>query len=225
MIFGNKVLVIAAHPDDEVLGAGGTILKLINADVDVEVLIVTDGSSSQYQDDREILEKKHDESARALKKLGVSRYFQWSFPDMRLDSVPHVELNRELEKFIYSSGYDTVLCQDNGDVNMDHTCLFNSVRVAVRPHPKQNVKVFMTYYVNSSSEWGGIMSGSTFSPNIFVNIDDFIEDKLSSMAEYVTELREYPHPRSLKSIKTSAEYFGNMVGHRNAEAFRLIYSR
>ena len=225
MIFGKKNLIIAAHPDDEVLGVGGTIPLILRDGGNVDVLIVTDGSTSQYDNSESFLKKKRVETTNALLRLGVNEFTQWSFPDMKLDTISHVKLNKELEKFIRSNEYDTVFCQDCGDINMDHRILYQSVEVAVRPYPSQTVKRFLTYYVNSSSEWGGILSSSSFSPNVFVNIEDTIDLKLSSMLEYKTELRDYPHPRSIESMKNSASYFGNMVGYLFAEPFRLIFSR
>ena len=225
MNWGKNVLIVAAHPDDEVLGVGGTIAELIKRGINVQVLIVTDGSSSQYIDDKDKIRTKAVETLNALKKLGVETWHQWSLPDMRLDTLAHVELNRKIEKFIQSFEFDTVFCQNYGDINMDHKCLYDSVAVAVRPHPAQTVKLFLSYYVNSSSEWGGVLSGSMYSPNVYVDISKSIKDKLESMAEYKTELRDYPHPRSIRGIRNTAEYFGNMVGYEFAECFKLVYSR
>ena len=225
MFFGKRILIVAAHPDDEILGMGGTI-PIIKENCElIDVVIVTDGSSTQYKGNKEILEKKHAESIIALKSLNVDNIIQWKFPDMLLDTIPHVKLNQSFEKLIEEKRYDCVFCQDSGDINKDHKMVFESVSVAVRPYPFQYVKSFLTYYVNSSSEWGNILNQDTFSPNVFVNISGTIELKLKSMSEYKSELRDYPHPRSLKAIENSAKYFGNIVGYDYAEVFKLIFTR
>ena len=223
--FGKKILVVAAHPDDEVLGAGGTIAKLKQQECEIHALIVTDGCSTQYVGNEEILEAKYVEAGAAAAVLKIDRIFQWQFPDMRLDSVDHVEINQKLEELFSAEKYQTVISQEYGDINMDHRMVYQSVSVAVRPHPFQHVKNFLTYYVNSSSEWGVVLNSNGFKPNMFVDIEDTINLKLDSMAEYKSELRDYPHPRSLEAIRISAQYFGNMAGYKFAEPFRLVYSR
>jgi N-acetylglucosamine malate deacetylase 1 len=223
--FGKKILVVAAHPDDEVLGAGGTIAKLKNQGCEVHALIVTDGSSTQYAGNEETLKAKHVEADAAAAILKIDRIIQWDFPDMRLDSVDHVDINKKLETLLFAEKYDTVFSQEFGDINMDHRIVYQSISVAVRPYPFQSVKNFLTYYVNSSSEWGVVLNTEGFKPNIFVDIEDSIELKIDSMSQYKSELRKYPHPRSLEAIRISAQYFGNMAGFRFAEPFRLVFSR
>lgn len=225
MEFGKKVLIVAAHPDDEILGVGGSISIMKKSGAEVHSLVVTDGSSTQYEGQEEILIEKHKEAERSARIAGVDRLIQWNFPDMRLDSVDHVDLNIALEKLISEEKYDTVLCQEVGDINKDHREVFQSVSVAVRPHPFQSVKLFMSYYVNSSSEWGVILNSNGFRPNVFVDITSSIQTKLAAMTEYKSELRDYPHPRSIEAIENSAKYFGNMVGYKFAEPYRLVYKR
>src|SRR6056300_932782 len=158
MEFGNKILIVAAHPDDEILGVGGSIPLMISAGAEVHSLVVTDGSSTQYKGKEQILIEKHKEAQRSADIAGINRLIQWDFPDMRLDSIDHVDLNIALDELISKEKYDTVLCQELGDINKDHREVFQSVSVAVRPHPLQSVKLFMSYYVNSSSEWGVILN-------------------------------------------------------------------
>ena len=144
---------------------------------------------------------------------------------MRLDSVSHASLNTEFEKLIRRKGYDTVFVQDKGDINLDHKLIYHSVLVACRPYPNQSIKTIYSYYVNSSSEWGAMESQSFFTPNVYVDISETIDIKIKAMSAYKSELRAYPHPRSLRSIRTSAEFFGNQVGYEFAEPFKLIISR
>ncbi|SHG36056.1 PIG-L deacetylase family protein [Flagellimonas flava] len=220
-----NILVIAAHPDDEVLGVGGTIPKLVKMGKKVDVLVFTDGSSTQYSNDNAILESKFGEAKRANDILGTTLLPREDFPDMRLDTVAHADKNIALGNIISKGGYDTVFVQDRTDINKDHNELFESTLVSCRPYPGQKVKHLLSYYVNSSTEWGNMLKKKPFNPNIFIDISDTIEDKLNAMAEYKTELRDYPHPRSLDGIRNSAKYFGNMVGMQYAEPFHLVFSK
>lgn len=221
----NKVLIIAAHPDDEILGVGGTIPLLVEMKKTVDVLIFTDGSSTQYFNNKNILEDKFGEAQQANQLLGSNLLPRLDFPDMRLDTVAHVDKNIALGKIISEGEYDTVIVQDNTDINKDHKELFESTIVACRTYPGQKVKNLLTYYVNSSTEWGNLLQKNPFNPNVFIDISSTIESKLKSMEKYKTELRTYPHPRSLEGIRNSAKYFGNMVGIEYAEPFKLIFSK
>ena len=219
-----KILVIAAHPDDEILGVGGTISKLTKQGKQVDVLIFTDGSSTQYANNTLILEDKFEEAKRANKVVGSRLLQREDFPDMRLDTVAHVDKNIALSKIISKGDYDTVFVQNITDINKDHKELYESTIVACRPFPGQKVKHLLSYYVNSSTEWGGLLLDTPFKPNVFIDISETIEDKLISMSHYKTELRTYPHPRSIEGIENTSKYFGNIVGTNNAEAFKLIFS-
>jgi LmbE family N-acetylglucosaminyl deacetylase len=221
----NKILVIAAHPDDEILGVGGTIPLLVKQKKQVDVLIFTDGSSAQYFNNKAILEDKFGEAKDANDVLGSNVLPRLDFPDMRLDTIAHIDKNIALGKIISSGGYDTIFIQDRTDINKDHNELFESTLVACRPYPGQTVKHLLSYYVNSSTEWGNLLKKAPFNPNVFIDISETIELKLSAMEKYKTEMRNYPHPRSTEAIRTSAKYFGNMVGTEYAEPFHLVYSK
>jgi len=221
----NKILVIAAHPDDEILGVGGTIPKLVQMGKQVDVLIFTDGSSTQYFNNDAILEDKFGEAKEANDVLGSKVLPRLDFPDMRLDTVAHVDKNIALGKVISSGGYDTIFVQDRTDINKDHNELFESTMVACRPYPGQKVNHVLSYYVNSSTEWGNLLKKAPFNPNVFIDISETIDSKISAMEKYKTEMRDYPHPRSSDAIRNSAKYFGNMVGTEYAEPFYLVYTK
>ena len=221
----NKVLVIAAHPDDEILGVGGTIPLLAAMKKQVDVLIFTDGSSAQYFNNAAILEDKFGEAEVANSVVGSKVLPRLDFPDMRLDTVAHIDKNIALGKVISSGGYDTVFVQDRTDINRDHGELFESTLVACRPFPGQKVRHLLSYYVNSSTEWGNLLKKAPFNPNVFVDITTTIDTKLTAMSKYETEMRDYPHPRSTESIRNSAKYFGNMIGTEYAEPFHLVYTK
>jgi len=147
------------------------------------------------------------------------------FPDMRLDTIAHVDKNIALGKVISAGGYDTIFVQDRTDINKDHNELYESTMVACRPYPGQKVKHLLSYYVNSSTEWGNLLKKKPFDPNVFVDISKSIDHKLAAMEKYTTEIRDYPHPRSTEGIRNSAKYFGNIVGVEFAEPFHLVYTR
>jgi LmbE family N-acetylglucosaminyl deacetylase len=217
-----RALVIAAHPDDETLGAGGTIARLTGQGIPVDVAIVTDGSSAQHGDDMAARERRNEQMRAALDILGVETLFHGSFPDMRLDTVPHIDLNIWLSRTIRDSGCDTVFTHHHGDVNMDHVCINASTLVAVRPVPGQPVKRVFTYYVNSSTEWGAVHPRSQFAPNVFVDVSATIETKVAALNAYADEIRDAPHPRNEDAVRARARVTGSEVGVDYAEAFALL---
>ena len=220
-----NALIVAAHPDDEVLGVGGTIPLIKEQGGTVTVLIVTDGSTVQYAGDDSILLRKHQQAHRANNVLGTDELLQWQFPDMQLDTVAHFELNQALEKLIQERQFDTVFVQNSSDINLDHQLVHQSVLVATRPFPNQPVRQVLSYYVNSSTEWGQRSPYNMFWPNVFIDITTTIDLKLKAMSLYEDELREYPHPRSIQSLRNHARVFGNQVGYEYAEPFSLLLMR
>jgi LmbE family N-acetylglucosaminyl deacetylase len=217
-----RVLVLAAHPDDEVLGMGGTIALHALRDDDVRVVCVTDGSSTQYPDDPERREQKNEEARAAAAVLGVQEYVHLDLPDMRLDAVPHVELNRVVEEHMREVGPDVVYTA-HPDVNRDHRALFDSVAVATRPTPGQATRRVLTYAPTSSTEWTPAAT-NWFVPNWFVDVTQTLERKLEAFACFVTEQRPYPHPRSARALEAHARFFGASVGCEAAEPFVLVRS-
>ena len=217
-----NVLIVAAHPDDEVLGVGGTIPLLKKRGYHVTTLIVTDGSSVQYKGNKKIINDKKQEAISANKILGVDELIHWNFPDMRLDTIEHNKLNNAFEDLINEKNIHTVFIQNESDINLDHQLVYKSLIVAARPHPYQKVKKILSYFVNSSTEWGARSNGSLFNPNVFIDISDTIDLKLRAMESYESEIRKYPHPRSIKGIKMRAQVHGLEVGLKYAEPFKLV---
>lgn len=223
MIFGSrKTLIVVAHPDDETLGAGGIIRLLADAGTRVDLLVVTDGSSAQFGNDMVARGRRNAHLERACEILGIHRHIVLDFPDMRLDTVPHIELNRAIGKVIAGEEYDTILTHHPGDVNKDHEQVFNSVMVVARPVPGSSIRNLATFFVNSSTEWGASFADGMFVPNLFVDIDKTIDHKLAALAAYQDELRSWPHPRSLHAVRSRAQTVGSEVGAGHAEAFQLI---
>lgn len=220
-----RVLVIVAHPDDEVLGVGGTIAKLASQGVECHLLIVTDGSSSQYRDSdhlHEIIEAKKLETKGCADLLGFKSIHYGELPDMKLDKTPHIAINQVIEKVIDQIQPDTVFTHFWGDVNRDHQEVYKSTLVAARPVMGQVVKELYCYRVPSSTEWTPNKADTMFMPNYFVDIEKFAEIKYKAFACYSTELREYPHPRSVQYLRETDKAAGLSVGLLAAEEFVLL---
>ena len=220
-----KVLVIAAHPDDEVLGVGGTIAKLSSTGAECHLLIVTDGSSSQYRDSNhlhEIIEAKKLETKGCADLLGFKSIHYGELPDMKLDNTPHIAINHVIEKVIDEVQPDIVFTHFWGDVNRDHQEVYKSTLVAVRPVMGQVVKELYSYRVPSSTEWTPNKADTMFMANYFVDIEKYAEQKYKAFACYATELREYPHPRSVEYLRESDKAAGLRVGLLAAEEFVLM---
>ena len=215
-----RVIVFAAHPDDEILGMGGTIAVHTDAGDAVRIVCVTDGSSTQYPGDDELRARKEEEARRAAAELGVDDYVHLDFPDMRLDTLAHVDVNRVAEEHVREFRADVVYTP-HPDVNRDHRVLFDSVAVATRPVPAQTVRRVLTYAPTSSTEWtpAGV---NWFVPTWFVDVTSTLDRKLAAWAHYVTESREYPHPRNERALRAHAEFFGASVGCDYAEPFVLV---
>lgn len=220
-----KVLVIAAHPDDEVLGMGGTIAKLVKDGNTVDILIVTDGSSSQYRDSdhlAEIIEAKKKETRNCADILGVRDIYYGELPDMKLDTTPHIRINQIIEDVIDKVQPDIVFTHFWGDVNRDHQEVYKSTLVTVRPVMGQVVKELYCYRVPSSTEWTPNKADTMFMPNYFVNIEQFAEQKYKAFACYSKELRDYPHPRSVQYLRENDKVVGLRVGMLAAEEFVML---
>lgn len=220
-----KILVIAAHPDDEVLGCGGTIAKLAAGGCEVDVLIVTDGSSSQYvgsDDLQQIIDDKKQEAWNCTQTLGVKQVYYGELPDMRLDTIPHTAINKVIESTIEQLEPDTIFTHFWGDVNMDHQNVYKSTLVAARPVLGQTVKGIYCYRVPSSTEWTPSKVDTVFMPNIFVDITSVAECKYEAFSKYTTELRDYPHPRSVKHLRELDIARGLEVGQGPTETFVLL---
>jgi LmbE family N-acetylglucosaminyl deacetylase len=215
-----RILVIAAHPDDEVLGMGGTIAWHVDRGDVLRVLVVTDGSSTQYPGDEATRARKEEEARRAAGELGISDYVHLDLPDMRLDTLAHVEINGVVEEHVRDLAPEVVYTVQP-DVNRDHRQLFDSVAVATRPTPGQPVRRLLTYAPTSSTEWTPAPV-NWFVPNWFVDVTGTIERKIAAFAHYETERREFPHPRSERAIRSTAAHHGASCGREYAEPFVLV---
>lgn len=222
-----KVLVIAAHPDDEVLGCGGTIARHSDIGDHVEILIVAEGATSRQQkrdrlhavEELSALEKAAQIAGSILGAAGVELL---DFPDNRLDSVDRLDLIKQIETRIDLHQPEVVYVHHVGDVNIDHRRLHEAVVTACRPIPGQCVKRLLSFEVASSSEWQPPGSAPAFLPNWFVDISDQWDRKYEALAAYASEMREWPHARSLEALKYLSSWRGAQIGVESAEAFCLL---
>ena len=214
-------LVIGAHPDDEVLGLGGTIARRAAEGEDVCVLIVTDGSSTQYPGDEDKRRQKDEELRACCRILGVREVVHGQLPDMQLDGVRHSELNDFIGEHIAKWQPDTVYVH-YPDVNRDHVRIFESTLVAARPTPGATVRRLLLYPTPSATEWDVPVIKRPFVANSHVDIDAYLDTKIEALKAYGTELRAFPHPRSPQAIRAIAAAAGIKVGLRHAEEFMLI---
>lgn len=215
-------LIIGAHPDDEVLGVGGTIAKLAaEHNESVFVLIVTDGSSSQYPDDLAKHNTKVEELKRCCACLGVTELVHGDLPDMQLDQVPHTKINALIEQHIAKWQPRTIYTHFP-DVNRDHVRIFDSTLVAARPTPNAVVRQVIAFPTPSATEWGSTLHSAPFHANYFVDIERHIDTKIAALECYATELRDFPHPRSPQAVRALAAATGIKVGRRYAEEFAVI---
>lgn len=209
------VLVVAAHPDDETLGVGATLARHAAAGDRVAVQFVTEGASAQYDDPDAVTERARA-GRDAADVLGVETVRFADLPDMRLDTVPHVDVNAVVEDAVADVEPDVVYTHHAGDVNADHRAVAASTRVATRPG--SGVERVYAYEVPSASEWGA----DAFDPDTYVDVSGFVETKLGAFAAYTREVREYPHPRSPRALRARAETRGSEAGMRAAEALALV---
>ncbi|MBS4537828.1 PIG-L family deacetylase [Clostridium sp. D2Q-11] len=222
----SKILVVAAHPDDEILGLGGTIRKRIDQGDIVDCLILGEGMTSRGNKrddtDEQVLESLHKDTLDSAKIIGFRSVYFSNFPDNRFDSVDLLDIIKEVEKYITILNSDIIYTHHYGDLNIDHKKTFEAVITASRPVGEYSVKEIYCFETPSSTEWNFQYGDNMFKPNVFIDIKETLEEKLNAMACYKTELGEYPHPRSLKALKLIAARWGTVVGKEYVEAFELI---
>lgn len=226
MMPSKTIAVIAAHPDDEVLGCGGTMAKHGRAGDAVHVLILAEGMTSRGERrNRKQFRKELSELAEVAKKandmLGVVSLRLLSFADNRMDSVDLLDVVKAVEDFLAEVRPDIVYTHHGGDLNVDHRVVHNAVVTACRPMPGISSKTLLFFEIASSSEWQTSGSASPFIPNWFEDIGETVALKMQALRVYAPEMRPWPHPRSIEALQTLASWRGTTVGVEAAEAFIL----
>ncbi|MDX6222280.1 MAG: N-acetylglucosamine malate deacetylase 1 [Frankiales bacterium] len=215
-----RVVAVVAHPDDEVLGVGGTLARHAREGADVAVLVVADGASSRYA--AEMRDELRIAGQKAAVRLGLGEIVFADLPDQRLDSLPLIEVTRVVDQALDSWQPDIVYTHFAGDVNLDHAVVARATWTACRPYQRPGVRELFAFETPSSTEWGWPGLGDRFSANAFVDIAETLDAKIAAMACYDSELRPEPHPRSLDALRTRAAYWGSVVGMSAAEPFMVL---
>jgi len=207
----SEILVVAAHPDDEWLGCGGTILKHLSQGDEINTVFVSDGFSSR---DRGL--SRDNVTYELFKKIHANEPLFLNFKDNELDSYARLQVIQKLEDITSSFNPDYVYTHFLGDLNIDHRIVSECVHTCFRPFPRSRVKALMQFEVLSSTDWSLV---NNFSPNFFNDITPFFEKKLELLKFYDEEMREVPHARSYENLTNLNKMRGNNVGLEFAEAF------
>jgi len=215
-----SVVVVAAHPDDELLGAGGTLARHVQDGVEVHAVLMSEGATSRYEVGMgEVLRRSALEAAGHIGFTSIS--FE-ALPDQRLDALPLVEITQRLEEILEPLDPTVVYTHFSGDVNSDHAVIARCVWTACRPYRFPRIQVLASFETPSSTEWGDPLGGTPFIPTRFVDVRKTLDTKLAAMDCYQSELRDYPHPRSLRALEERAAYWGSVVGLTAAEPLVLL---
>ncbi len=221
-----RALVIAAHPDDEVLGCGATAARLVAEGNDVQFAILGEGMTSRHasRDDADArkLKQLQRQAHAAAEKLGVKTVTMHQLPDNRLDQVPLLEVVKVVEDLVDRVKPEVIYTHHGGDLNVDHGIIHRAVLTATRPVAGQPVREIYAFEVPSSTEWAFQRLESAFRPNVFVEVTRTLEAKIAAMACYKTEVRKFPHPRSAEALRAIAVRWGSVAGCAAAEAFELV---
>lgn len=224
-IFGSRLMVIAAHPDDETIGCGGTLAQLTDLGCHVKVVFLAEGESSRSVDDSdsnlsERIERRESQAMQALAHLGISDVSFLRFPDNRIDSIPLLDIVRALEIEISLFHPESVLTHSFSDLNIDHELALRSTLTATRPSSRQTVRLVASFEILSSTALA-FNSKQQFRPNLFVEISNAMQRKLLALREYGAEIPESHHPRSVQALSNKARAWGDFAGMKEAEAFEI----
>jgi len=222
-----EVLVVVAHPDDEVLGCGALIRKIICEGGNVKLIILGEGSSCRFSLDsieskevKQAIEQRRSFANQALDILGIKDVFFGDLACGRFDRIPIIDIGKLIERHINECCPDTVITHFGQDANSDHRITFNAVIAATRPIPGMPVKNVLSFETPSSTEWRFV---ETFKPNLFVDVEEYFQAKIDAFNCYFpTEGGEFPFPRSEIGLVTFARYRGMQAGLNCAEAFEIV---
>ncbi len=213
-----NILVIAAHPDDEVIGAGGTVAAHAANGDSVFIAILADGATVQFPGEADKISLKREQARKVAKILGAKDVSFGLFPDQRLDTAPVLEINQFVETIARKVQPQIIYTHHFADLNADHRIAYEAAAVAARPFSLPSVEQLLCYQVDTLTHAG---QGSV-SWNVYSDISETLELKLEAMQVYDTEVRPYPHPRSLEALRYSAQRNGAMVGLTAAEVFQSV---
>ncbi|MBI5412969.1 PIG-L family deacetylase [Candidatus Peregrinibacteria bacterium] len=216
-----RILVVAAHPDDEILGIGGTVINHAVKGDETYCLILAEGVKSRESGTDEEVKELRQQGLMAGKILGYKDIFFAGLPDNSLDTISLLSVAKEVERCLEKIKPDILYTHFENDLNIDHRIAFRAVTTASRPCNNNCPKEIYTFETLSSTEWQG-KNGQKFAPNCYINIENTIDKKIEAMKKYKNEMRKYPHSRSAEGIKILAQYRGLECGLKFAEALQLV---
>jgi LmbE family N-acetylglucosaminyl deacetylase len=223
-----KTLIIAAHPDDEVLGCGGTIARLAQEGHEAFIAILGEGITSRSTKrelvDQTLLDALHARSQQVAKFLGANDPFLYKLPDNRLDTLPFLDIVKIIEGLVERLLPQVIYTHHGGDLNIDHMIIHRATLTVTRPMVRCPVKELYAYEVPSSTEWSLGQFSPIFRPNVFMDIGATLENKIQAIQFYESEVQSFPHPRSPETIRAAARHWGSVAGLEAAEAFELVRS-
>lgn len=217
--------MVAAHPDDEILGCGGTIARHVAEGDQVSILIVAEGATARGENGEVVgveLAALKEAAAQAARVLGAENPIMLGLPDNRLDSIPLLDIIHSIESVITKTAPSVIYTHHHGDLNIDHHIVHSAVLTACRPLPAQSVRQIFTFETVSSTEWAIVTPNHQFSPTRFVNIGETMDKKIKALSCYHMEMRPFPHARSIDAVEALAKLRGSSVGLVAAEAFQVI---
>jgi LmbE family N-acetylglucosaminyl deacetylase len=217
-----RVLVVAAHPDDELLGVGGTIAHHICKGDQMKVAVMCKSRSLRSSPDssEEVSRQAHE----AAGILGVSDLVMGELPDQRLDTLSLTDVSLPIEQLVEEWKPEIIYTHFTGDINRDHRILSEAVLVAARPYAAPFVREILMFETPSSTEWSTPNLTTPFLPNVYVDISAYLDRKVTAFSRYTAELRDAPHPRSLTALTDRAHYWGSLINRAAAEPFVLVRS-
>lgn len=221
-----NILVVAAHPDDEVLGCGGTMARLAAEGHRLHILILGEGATSRSANRRSAprgaIRRLRDQAVKAARLLGAREPIFVGLPDNRFDTVALLDVTKSVEAVVERVRPEVVFTQHGGDLNVDHAVTYRAVLTATRPLPGQPVRAVYAYEVASSTEWAFQRFDPIFKPSLFFDISATLDRKVEALRAYEGEGRRFPHPRSPEAVRASAQRWGSVAGLRAAEAFEVV---
>jgi len=224
MIENEQILIIAAHPDDEILGCGGTIVKLSKKNK-ITALILGEGIMSRNSIiNKNAILKLRKDARKAQEIIGINNLYFEEFPDNSFDSIPFLKITKKTEDYIKKINPDIIFTHHHSDLNIDHRITFQAVLTSCRPQPDFKHPDIYCFEIPSSTDYQILTGENIFKPNVFIDITETIDIKLEALKCYKSEIRQFPHSRSIDGIKLMAQDWGRKVGKEYIEAFELIRS-
>ena len=223
----NKILIIAAHPDDEVLGCGASMAKWSKDGHEIHVLIMAEGVTSRdSKRNRDLRSNELSQLVQSAKKagkiLGVKSVEVLDYPDNRLDSVDLLDVVKSIEYYLEKLKPEVVVTHHSSDLNIDHQIIHQAVVTSCRPEPNNTIKRILSFEIPSATDWQSSTMGNPFIPNWFEDVSDTLELKIKALEAYKSEMRDWPHTRSIKAVEYLAKWRGASAGCQAAESFMLV---